>query len=97
MRRIRLCAGASGETTDVTTTNGASYTLRQVLATLLGGRVDVQAASADKATGVVDVSVRLPELPPDQREQLRSWVKERLALAEATLAEDGFIFWPSFS
>jgi hypothetical protein len=81
----------------VTTTDGAPYTLRQVLATLLAGRAEVQAASADRATGVVDVIVRLPALPPDQREQLRTWVKARLGLAEATLTEYGFILWPSFS
>ena len=74
----------------------ASDSLQELLAKVLEGRAEVLAASADPVTGIVDVKLRLPELPMAERAELVSWVTHRFAVAEAMVAENGFIFAPSF-
>lgn len=81
----------------MTASDSPGEPLQRVLARLLGERVKVVAASLDQATGAVNVTLRLPELPSTQLDDLRAWVTERLALAEVmTLSKDGFAFCPKF-
>lgn len=78
-------------------TSSSSDSLHELLATLLEGRVEVHTASADPVTGIVEVKMRLPEMPNlAERAELLSWVNQRFYIAEGRVAEDGFVFAPTF-